>query len=462
MKKTYDIAVIGGGPAGYVAAIRGAQLGAKVILFEKDNLGGTCLNRGCIPAKTYLKTAETMEHIKGASNRGIHVEGQVSLDMSAVVDYKDKVVGTLSRGIGSLLKANGVEVVRGCAWLASETEIQCGGAIYHANNTILCGGSKVTIISIPGIEIPEVMTSDEILKLREKPNRLCVIGGGVIGCEFASAFASFGTDVTIVELEDRLIPMFDREVSAELQRNFCSAGMHIKTGAKVLRISRKDGFPVVHTDAGDVVCDKILLSIGRRADLDCLGSLAERIKTERGKILVDDYMRTNIPNIYACGDINGRSMLAHSASHMGEIAAENCMGAEKKCQLRFVPSCIYTHPEASAVGLTEDAARKQYGDRVRVGKFPFSGNGRALASGEGNGFVKVVTDAKYGEVLGVHIIGGVATEMIAEATALISEEITAEEILERIIHAHPSFSEGFMEACADSLGRCIHLPPKKK
>lgn len=459
----YNVAVIGGGPAGYVAAIRAAQLGGKVILFEKDVVGGTCLNRGCIPTKTYLKTAEYIHHIKGAASRGIIVNAETSVDMPKVVAYKDKVVKTLTGGVAALLKSNGVEVVKGTAKLAGASSVECDGKVYAAQKVILCGGSKAIRIPIPGVDHKDVMTSDDILAMKELPKRLGIIGGGVIGCELASAFSAFGCEVTIVEMMDRVVSMFDKDVSAELDKSLKKSGVKVMCGRKVEEIADADGHPVIVTDAGRVECDKVLLSIGRAADLDCLGALADQIKTERGKVVVDDTMKTSVENIYACGDINGRVMLAHSAFKMGEVAAENCMtGENRKCDLRFVPSCLYTSPEAASVGLTEEKARELHPEGVRIGLFQMAANGRSVASGERQGFIKVIADAKYGQILGVHMVGGVASEMIAEPTALMAMEVTVNEVADEIIHAHPSYSEAFAEACADALGRCIHLPAKKK
>ena len=450
----YNVAVIGGGPAGYVAAIRAAQLGGKVILFEKDVVGGTCLNRGCIPTKTYLKTAEYIHHIKGAAARGIIVNAETSVDMPKVVAYKDKVVKTLTGGVAALLKSNGVEVVKGTAKLAGASLVECGGKTYAAQKVILCGGSKAIRIPIPGVDHKDVMTSDDILAM---------IGGGVIGCELASAFSAFGCEVTIVEMMDRVVSMFDKDVSAELDKSLRKSGVKVMCGRKVEEIADAAGHPVIVTDEGRVECDKVLLSIGRAADLDCLGALAGQIKTERGKVVVDDTMKTSVENIYACGDINGRVMLAHSAFKMGEVAAENCMTGEgRKCDLRYVPSCLYTSPEAASVGLTEEKARELHPEGVRIGLFQMAANGRSVASGERQGFIKVIADARYGQILGVHMVGGVASEMIAEPTALMAMEVTVNEVADDIIHAHPSYSEAFGEACADALGRCIHLPAKKK
>lgn len=462
-KDGYDVAVIGGGPAGYVAAIRAAQLGAKVIIFEKDTVGGTCLNRGCIPTKTYLKTAEYIHHIDAAASRGIVVNAEHSVDMPKVVAYKNKVVKTLTGGVGSLLKSNDVTLINGEAKLEDATTVECAGKTYKADKIILCGGSKAIRIPIPGVDHKDVMTSDEILDMTEVPERLGIIGGGVIGCELASAFSAFGSKVTIVEAMDRVVSMLDKDISAEVDKALKKSGASVNCGRKVLEIKDNGGHPVIVTDNGEFECDKVLLSIGRAADLGCLGKVADKIKTERGKIVVDDTMKTTVDNIYACGDINGRIMLAHSAFKMGEVAAENAVtGSQIKCDLRYVPSCLYLSPEAASVGLTEEKARELHPEGIRVGRFNMAANGRCVASGERVGFIKVIADNKYGQILGVHMVGGVASEMIAEPTALMQMEITVNEVADSIIHAHPSYSEAFAEACADCLGRCIHQPPKKK
>lgn len=461
-RNAYDIAVIGGGPAGYVAAIRAAQLGAKVVLFEKDAVGGTCLNRGCIPTKTFLKTAEYLYHIENAESRGIKINGTMSVDMPEVIRCKDKVVKTLTDGVAALLRSNGVLTVNGEARLLSPTSITCAGTTYHTKKVILCGGSKAVRIPIRGIDSKHVLTSTEILNLFEVPKTLCIIGGGVIGCEFASAFQAFGSKVIIVEQLDRLATIMDQDVSVEIERCMRKEGIEIHLGEGVKEIVEENGHPHVITDTLDIACDKILLSIGRVPDTDCLGALKDQIHTEKGRVLVDDTMKTNIDSIYACGDINGRVMLAHTAFKMGEVAAENCVnGTAEPCDLKTVPNVIYTLPEAACVGLTEAQAREQYPDGIRIGRFPMAANGRSVASGETAGFVKIIADAKYGEILGVHIVGASAAEMIAEPASLISSEITVHEVASRILHAHPSYAEAFAEACRDVLGSCIHLPPKK-
>lgn len=458
----YDVAVIGGGPAGYVGAIRAAQLGGKVVLFEKDIVGGTCLNRGCIPTKTYLKSAEYLHHIHSAAARGIHVDTtSVRVDMPTVYAHKEGVVKKLTDGVAALLKSRNVEVVHGEATLTGRHEVACKDTRYSARSILLCGGSKAGRIPVPGVENTRVLTSDELLALQEVPRRLAVVGGGVIGCELATAFQAFGSEVVVIEALDRLVPMMDAEISKFLGKTMKKAGIQLKLGKQVEKIEQTESEALVYIAGEEPVrADVVLLSVGREAVVDCLGVLKDEITTVRGKVVVDDTCATNIEHIYACGDITNRSTLAHAAFHMGECAAENAMGKQETVALSRVPSCLYTLPEAAGVGLTEEEARAEYKE-ILVGRFPYIANGRALASGEPEGFVKVLADAQYGEILGVHILGGVATELIGEAKALMDSEITIHEAA-NIMHAHPTYAEALYEAFNDALGRCVHLPAKRR
>jgi dihydrolipoamide dehydrogenase len=456
-----DIAVIGGGPAGYVGAIRAAQLGGKVILFEKDTLGGTCLNRGCVPTKTYLKTAEYLRDIRTASERGIINDPNASVDMAGVVRYKDDVVSKLTTGVAGLLSSYDITVRSGDAALVSANEVACGGETFTAARILLCGGSAPFAPPVPGIGSADVWSSNDILSKAELPDKLCILGGGVIGCEIACAFAGFGSDVTIVEMLPSLLAGMDQAISDLMERSLTERGVKVMTGETVKAIEYEDGKPVLVTERLRLPCDKILAATGRVPVLSCLGALADDIATERGAVKVNDAMETNVEGIYAAGDITGRIMLAHAAFKMAETAAENAMGGSAACNLKYTPACVYTTPEAASVGLTERDALSQRGASAAIGQFPFAANGRALASGAPEGFVKVIIDKTYGEILGVHIAGAAATEMIAEPAALMSMEVTAYEVADGIIHAHPTFGEAFAEACADALGRCIHLPKRK-
>ena len=457
----YDVAVIGGGPAGYVAAIKAAQFGGRAVLFEKDTVGGTCLNRGCIPTKTYVKAAEYLHRIENAKTFGITVDvSSARVDMPRLVAFKNTVVKKLTGGVASLLKSNGVDVIRGEAELEDENTVSSNGKRWAAQNVILCGGSVAGGIPVPGIDHPKVLTSDGILETREIPRRLAVIGGGVIGCEIATAFRAFGSEVALVEALPRLVSAMDGEISDSILKTFKRNGIKALLSAKLVSVSDKNGLPVLSVEGeGDIEADAVLLSVGRSSDLTCLGAMSGKIAAERGRIIADDHMRTNVKGVFAAGDIVAATpMLAHAAFKMGEVAASNAMGRDARAGLKNVPGCLYTIPEASSVGLTEEEAGARYD--ISVGKFPMTANGRTLASGERGGFIKVIVEKKYGEILGVHMVGESATELISEAAALMAMEITAHEAAE-IIHPHPTFSEAFMEACADALGRCVHLPAKK-
>ena len=457
----FDIIVIGGGPAGYVAAIRSAQLGAKVAIVEKDQFGGTCLNKGCIPTKTFLKNAEILEGIGMAAKRGIMLESEkYTIDMPKVVKFKNEVVKTLTNGVQGLLKSNDVKIFKGIGKLNKDKDIVVNGeTVLKADKVILAGGSKVGRINVPGIESDKVLTSDDILDLQHIPQTLAVIGGGVVGIELGQVFAEFGSKVTVVEMMDRIIPGVDREASEVLRKELEKKGMTILTSTSMKEIVDNGSTITIKLEGkDDVVAEKALLSIGRVPDLEALGEV--EFEMERGRVKVDKFMETSVKGIYAPGDINGTKMLAHAAYRMAEVAAENAIkGNHRLIKLDTTPSAIYTVPEVAMVGLTEEQAKEKYD--VNIGKFAFVGNGRALASGETAGFIKVIADKKYHEILGVHIVGPTAAEIINEAASLMEMEITVDEVL-KTIHGHPTYSEAFYEACADVLGEAVHLPKKRK
>ena len=456
----FDVVVIGGGPAGYVAAIRAAQVGGKVAVVEKSELGGTCLNRGCIPTKTFLKNAEIIEGIEMSSKRGIILENEkFTVDMPKVVSLKNEIVKTLTNGVQGLLKSNSIKIFKGVGKINKDKDVVINGEkVLRTNKIILAGGSKVGSVNIPGIESKRVLTSDDILDLKELPKSLAVIGGGVVGVELGQAYLSFGSEVTVIEMMDRIVPGVDREASETLRKALEKKGMKILTSSKIKEIiDEGDKLRIKLEDKEDVIAEKALLSIGRVPDLEAVGELD--LEMERGKIKVDKYMETSVKGVYAPGDINGIKMLAHAAFRMGEVAAENAiLGNHREIKLETTPSAIYTIPEVGMVGLTEEEAKEKYD--INIGKFAFVGNGRALASGDTTGFVKVIADKKYGEILGVHIVGQSAAEIINEASSLMAMEITVDEVI-KTIHGHPTFSEALFEACADVLGEAIHLPKKK-
>ncbi|MBF7095550.1 dihydrolipoyl dehydrogenase [Alkalibacter sp. M17DMB] len=457
----YDVVVLGAGPGGYVAAIRAAQLGAKTAIVEKQYFGGTCLNVGCIPTKTLVKNAEILHQIDHAASRGIIV-AKPEIDMAKVKQNKDKVVKTLTGGIGSLLKSNKVAIFDGLGTVKNDNTLEVtdgkdAGKKISFDKLIIATGSVPMIPPIPGLDLPGIMTSTEILDLTEIPEELVIIGGGVIGCEFATIYNSFGTKVTVVEMMPKLIPNMDEDLSAELKKQLKKSGVEVMTESKVEKVEAAgDRFKVTVSGANDteIEAEKVLVAIGRKANMAGL----EEIDIKKDRVIqVDDYLRTSKENIFAVGDITGKIQLAHLASAQGMKAAENAMGQKKKMDYRYVPSCIYTIPEIGSVGLSEEEARKKYD--IKIGKFPMNVSGKAIAMGETEGFVKIITDKKYGEILGVHIVGPNATELVAEATAVMKLEGTIEELGD-IIHAHPTISEAVMEAAHDVHGECIHLPKK--
>ena len=468
----FDVVVIGGGPAGYVAAIKAAQLGGKVAIVEKVHFGGTCLNKGCIPTKTFLKNAEIIEGIEMAGKRGIILENdKFTIDMPKVVKLKNDIVKTLTNGVQGLLKSNDVKIYNGIGKINVDKDVVVtndkGETVLRTDKIILAGGSKVGRINIPGIDSPKVLTSDDILDIQQIPKSLAVIGGGVVGIELGQVFNSFGSEVTVVEMMDRIIPGVDRESSEALRKELEKKGMKILTSTAIKEIVDNGDTLTIKVDGkDDIVAEKALLSIGRVPDLEGIGEID--LELENGKVKVDKYMETSVKGIYAPGDINGTRMLAHAAFRMGEIAAENAIQGNHRAtrletnssaSIYTIPSAIYTVPEVAMVGLTEEQAKEKYD--ISVGKFAFVGNGRALASGESAGFVKVIADKKYGEILGVHIVGPSAAEIINEAATLMKMEITVDEVI-KTIHGHPTYSEALFEACADVLGEAVHLPKKKK
>lgn len=462
LEDNYNVVVIGGGPAGYVAAIKAAQLGARVAIVEKGEFGGTCLNVGCIPTKAYLKNAEIIEHIREASTRGILIDSsQIKVDMEKVQEFKNGVVKKLTSGVVALLKSNGVDIYQGVGKINKNKDVVVNDSqIIKADKIILAGGSKASKINIPGIESDKVLTSDDLLAIKEVPETLAVIGGGVIGTEMGQSFAGLGSKVIIIEMMDRIVPPLDHEVSAEMTKIVKKKGMTIITSARITEIVDKGDKLEIKIDGKDpVIADKALISIGRVPDLEGVGEV--KFETERGKIKVDKYMETSVKGIYAPGDVNGIKMLAHVAFRMGEVAAENAVkGNHRSIKLLSAPSVVYTSPEVAMVGLTEEEARAKYDD-IRIGRFSFAANGRALASSEAHGFVKVIADNRYGEVLGVHIIGPSAAEIITQASLIMEMEITVDEVI-KTIYGHPTYSEALFEAFADILGEAVHIPKKKK
>jgi len=458
----YDIAVLGAGPGGYVAAIRAAQLGARVVVIEKNELGGTCLNRGCIPTKAILESAKTASRMRDAESFGLEPPGEVRFSYENIIERKDRIVKKLTGGIGGLFKRRKIELIQGEGKLKSKNEIEVKSAqgvnqTVSADKLILATGSSPLHLSAFPVDGKKVFSSDEILNLKRMPASILIIGGGYIGCEFASIYAELGCQVTIIEMLERILPNMDEDLSKELTKAFRKKKMKIMTKNKIEKLDTSGDGVVAHLEGASMVEAEIaLVSVGRKLETRGFGFEEAGIKLDRAAVPVDEKCRTNIENIYAIGDITAQMQLAHYASRQGIIAAENACGHEAKMNARCCPSAVFTHPEIGTVGLSE-AQAKEKGYEVKVGRFPFQALGKALAMNETAGFVKVVGDAKTGEILGVHIIGPEAPTIIAEAALAIQLEATVED-LAAAIHTHPTTPEALMEASENWLGRAIHIP----
>ncbi len=463
----FDVTIIGSGPGGYVAAIRAAQLGLKVAIVEKDKrLGGTCTLRGCIPTKQLLMSAHVYEQMQHAADFGVEATG-IQLAFANVQKRKDKVVMKNSKGIEYLMKKNKITAFNGTGRLSlpGKIEVTSGDGkkeTINTRNIIIATGSVVR--PIPGFDTDgeRVVNSDHILELTEVPKSLIVMGAGAVGVEFASVYSRFGADTTIVELLPRLVPLEDEEVSKELEKSFRKRGLKSQVDTKLEKLERSDKGVVVtgKTSKGEAVkleAEMLLVAVGRMPYTEGLGLEGTKIKVEKGFIQVDEFQQTGEKGVYAIGDVVPTPLLAHLASKEGTVAAEHIAGDKdvRPINLRLVPNCTYSDPEVASVGLTEAKAREM-GYEVKLGKFPFSASGKARILGEEEGFVKIVSEAKYDEILGVHIIGPHATELIAEACVAMQLESTAEE-LGRTMHAHPTVSEAVMEAAEGVHGLAVHI-----
>jgi dihydrolipoamide dehydrogenase len=461
---TFDLTVIGSGPGGYVGAIRAAQLGLKTACVEMaPRPGGTCLLWGCIPTKALLHAAEVLETSRHAGSFGI-VVAPGTIDVPAMQKYKDKVVTSNVKGVEYLFKKNGVTLVPGRGTLLGNGKVQVEAdgvkKVLQSKTIVLATGSAIR--DLPGAEFDgvQIINSDHALSLPKIPTSMIVLGAGAVGVEFASIYASFGTRVTVVELLPRLIPIEDAALGAELEKAFKKRAIAVHTGTKVEKVAKakdvvtvtasKDGKPV------ELQAEILLVAIGRRPLTENLGLEAAGVKTDRGFIEVDGMMRTSAPGIYAIGDIVKTQALAHVASHEGIVAAEHAAGGHPHpINYDRIPSCTYCDPEVASIGLTEEEARKR-GHEVKIGQFPFSAIAKARIIDDARGFVRIVTEAKYDEILGVHIIGPHATELISEATAALNLEATAASLFEAV-HAHPTLAEAMGEAALAVHGRAIHI-----
>lgn len=453
--KKYDIAVIGGGPGGYVAAIRAAKLGKTVVLAENRELGGTCLNRGCIPTKTLLHSGELYSELGSAKKLGIKVS-DAGFDYKKMAKRKDKVVKMLRGGVENLVAGNKIDWVKERTVLVDEHTLRAGEEEIEADQIILAMGSVPSVIPIPGADLPFVMTSDEVLELTECPDSVVIIGGGVIGVEFATLFNDLGKKVTILEMLPEILHGQDADICASMTGILQDRGVEIHTDAKVLEVTEE--YSCVFEENGEkkeAEGQLIIMATGRHANTKDMGLEETGISMERGFVKVDDEMRTNLPHIFAIGDITGKIQLAHVASAQAVVAAENAAGnRHKSMDYSAVPSCIYTSPEIAGVGLTEEKAGEA-GIEVKTGRFNVSGNGRSLAVNCMDGFAKIVTDAKTDKIIGASVMAPYATEMIGEMTTAIRYGLTADQIA-NVIHAHPTVSEVLMEAAEDVHGLSTH------
>jgi len=491
--QVFDLVVVGGGPGGYPAAIRAAQLGLKTALVEKERPGGVCLNWGCIPTKAMLRSAEVLETARHGAEYGVLADN-VRLDYAAVLARKDRVVKSLTDGVAGLLAASGVAVTIGHARLTGPRTVEVvgvgdaplgpAGPRYNAppapdgapvstlegRNLLLATGSTPAVLPIPGIDLPGVVTSDGAFLLEEVPRRIVIIGASAVGAEWATMFAAFGSEVTMVELLGRLLPAEDEDVGKALARSFARRGIKVETGRTVTGIAPVgDQAPpllvtVADPDGGnprEVEADVVLVGVGRRPNTAELGLERAGVATgQRGWVEVDDRLRTGVPGVHAVGDVTGRVLLAHVASHQGLVAAGVMAGHDERMDYRAVPAATFTHPEVASVGLTEAAAREE-GHDVAVGRFPFSALGRAQTFGGVEGLVKVVAERDDGHVLGVHVIGPGASDLIPEGVLAMQLQATLADIA-ATIHAHPTLGEGTMEAALVALGLPVHVPPSRR
>lgn len=436
----FDIAVIGTGPGGYVAAIYLARLGKKVAVFEKDYLGGTCLNRGCIPTKALLSSIEVLGQIKQSASFGIDIDSY-KVNFEKINSRKEEIVKKLREGINTLFKARKISLFNSAARLADQNTIAISDQHIEARDIIIATGSVPLEIPAFKFDHKKVISSDDILELKEIPESLTIIGGGVIGCEFAVIYNALGCKVTIIEMMDEILPNIDREIAKRLNLILKKKGIKVLTATKAEKIE-------------EIQSSKVLVCVGRRPNSDNLGLEKLGIKTDRNRVLTDEHMRTNIPNIYAIGDVTSRFQLAHVASYEGIITCENILGEDKKADYKAVPNCIYTEPEVASVGLSEEAA-KSLGLDIKIARFPFSALGKAHVMSKTEGLVKLIGDKATGKILGVHILGPDATNLIAEAVLAIKKGLTIKELGETI-HAHPTLPESLMEACHIFQERGIH------
>ncbi|MCD8350970.1 MAG: dihydrolipoyl dehydrogenase [Planctomycetaceae bacterium] len=457
MAYDYDITVIGGGPGGYVAAIRAAKEGKRVCLVERENLGGVCLNEGCIPTKTLLKSANLLSEIRHAGDFGIvGIDASAArVDMAKLQARRAKVVATLVGGVKGLVRGNKIALVEASASFVDAHTIEAGGKRITSEYFIIATGSEVFMPPFIAMEGKNtLLTSREALLLDKVPASIAIIGGGVIGVEFASLLNKLGSKVTVLELLPDIMPMVDREVSGLAKKRLEKDGITFRMQAKVTKVKDNAVYYELGGNAESVRADAVLMAVGRVPRTDGLNAEKIGIEFDRKAVKTDSRLRTSVPNIYCIGDANGKVMLAHVASHEGIMAVEDICGKHAAMHYDRVPSCIYLDPEIACIGLTEDAAKAD-GRAVKVGRFTMAGNGKSLVEGDTDGLVKVIVDAQFGEILGLHMYGKHATDMISELSVAMTAEATADEIIESI-HPHPTVSEAIPEAFMAAYGRAIH------
>jgi len=459
-----DVAVLGGGPGGYTAAIRAAQLGAKAVCIEKEpELGGTCLRVGCIPTKAWVQTAYALKEANETFEKlGVKV-GAAELDFATAQQWKEGVVKQLTGGVASLFKANGVEWVKGTGRFKDANTIAVeGGEDVTFKSAIVATGSSPLRPPIEGIESERCVDSTGLLAQEQVPRRIVILGGGIIGCEFASILARFGSEVTIVEMLPKLIPLEDDDACKELAKQFKKRGVELNLESQCDKVEETGDGLRVHFGGQTKDCDLMLVATGRGPNVEGLGLEEIGVELDRRKgIAADEHRRTTVPHIYAVGDCAGYWQLAHTAFREGEVAAENAMGHEAVVDNRGVPRPIYTDPEIASVGLTEQEAREQYGDEVVTGSFPWVANGRAIMQNETTGWVKTIHESHYGELLGVVMVGPHVTDLIESGVVALDAEATIETVADGMA-AHPTLSEAVKEAGLVALGRAIHVPNRKR
>lgn len=464
----YDLVILGSGPGGYVAGIRAGQLGMKTAVVERAEIGGVCLNWGCIPSKALLRNAEVLNLINEAGRFGIQVDG-VAADFSKAIDRSREVVGRLTKGVGFLLKKNGVDVISGSGSLVDANTVRVAPAVgtggddprtLNATNVMIATGARQRGLPNLPIDGTIVITSRQALELREAPKRVVIVGGGATGAEFGYLWNSYGSEVTIVELMPRLVPLEDEEVGVQLGRSFKKMGIKAMTGSQVLGVSSESGAAKVTVSDGEtesvIECDRVLVAVGVAGNVEGIGLEEAGVATERGFIPVDDGMRTNVPGVYAIGDVTGKLLLAHVASAQGVTAVETMAGQDPPAlDYGLMPKAVYCRPQVASFGMTEQEARDA-GRELKIGKFPLSASGKALALAESDGFIKVVSDAEIGEILGVHMIGAEVTELLGEASLAKLLEGTTTEV-GWLVHPHPTISEALKEAALAAEGEAIHV-----